>query len=65
MNRQTRSAARLFFGIACCVLFAAGCTNESTSTKLETPEGIDWEAIEAQGASIADESAKGERAKSK
>ncbi|TWU15992.1 hypothetical protein [Allorhodopirellula heiligendammensis] len=37
-----------------------GCSSSNESAKLETPDGIDWEAIESQGSQMATDSAKGE-----
>ena len=56
---------RSFICIVICVFATAvptsGCGGNSTEAKkLDAPEGIDWEAIEAEGSQINEEQSLGE-----
>ncbi|QEG01432.1 hypothetical protein Mal15_55080 [Stieleria maiorica] len=56
--------ARKFACIAICAIATAigtiGCDRSTEAKKLDSPEGIDWEAIEGQGAQMNEQQSVGE-----
>ena len=50
--------------VAVCIIATtmsiAGCGGSAEATKLEAPDGVDWEAIEAEGAQMNEEQSIGE-----